>query len=380
MKKLISIITILIVLLFPCISVSAENTYNTYTYSRSGEPIRSPDAFLLDEIYDGNSIGAGKLNEPQDIFVSKSGEVFIADTGNNRIVVLDNNFKMRLSISEFYNTETNSKDGFNLPKGLYVTTENLLYVADTENSRIVVLDADDASFVRSYDKPETNLLEEYMFKPASLVVDASGRIYTVADGINLGVVGIENDGGFAGLKGAQQVKISLIDLFWRNFMTAEQIARTAQYVPISYNNIAIDDEDFLFLTSATDTPVKMINPSGIDVLSKLDEFDPIGDVKVEEGNTDEYGPSEIIDVAVGPSGTYSILDGKRNKIFTYDSNGFLLFAFGGTGSQQGIFTKAVSICYDQSSLLVLDSVTGSISVFKTTEFGSNIFTALDYYY
>lgn len=71
-------------------------------------------------------------------------------------------------------------------------------------------------------------------------------------------------------------------------------------------------------------------------------------------------------------GTYSLLDSRRGRIFTYDHEGNLLYIFGGIGSQAGTFLTPTAIEQLGSRLLVLDSQQGNLTVFAQTEYGSLI--------
>ena len=91
------------------------------------------------------------------------------------------------------------------------------------------------------------------------------------------------------------------------------------------------------------------------------------------GSVGNYaGPSQIVDVVYRGHGTYSLLDSRRGRIFTYDHEGNLLYIFGGIGSQAGTFLTPTAIEQLGSRLLVLDSQQGNLTVFAQTEYGSLI--------
>lgn len=184
-------------------------------------------------------------------------------------------------------------------------------------------------------------------------------------------------------------------------MTKEQKRRTRKTVPSNYNSIAIDQKGFLYVTSSysntsavmqaintrsTDNRyamIKKLTPSGDDVLMRTGFFPPAGDVSIQlntsgnEVNTDiRYGPSIITDVALGENGVYSLMDQKRGKIFTYDADGNLLYAFGGTGYQPGLFQQLTAIDYSGSRLYALDGVSGSITRYEFTAYGSKVQEAI----
>lgn len=88
------------------------------------------------------------------------------------------------------------------------------------------------------------------------------------------------------------------------------------------------------------------------------------------------GASTIVDVALGPNGMWSIIDQKRSKVFTYDANGVLLFAFGDMGDQVGNIQNLQAIAYQGSNILLLDSTNNTITVYKRTAYGDLIASAL----
>ena len=69
-------------------AASAYYSYKTYTYDINGNYMESPDAFVPDEIITSDSMGISPaLENPSDIFVDDKENVYIADAGNNRVVV-----------------------------------------------------------------------------------------------------------------------------------------------------------------------------------------------------------------------------------------------------------------------------------------------------
>ena len=68
--------------LFPEKQVCASQaTSYTYTLDENGYFVRTQDAYLPDK-----TITTLKLSAPQDLFIDKNNMLYIADTGNKRIV------------------------------------------------------------------------------------------------------------------------------------------------------------------------------------------------------------------------------------------------------------------------------------------------------
>ena len=105
---------------------------------------------------------------------------------------------------------------------------------------------------------------------------------------------------------------------------------------------------------------------------------PAGEIDYSTDPTDTYtGVSTITDVAVGPENTWSIIDEKRQKIYTYDFNGNLLFAFGDKGSMLGSISSIEAVCYQGDTMLVLDKGNeGCIIVYERTAYGDMLIEAI----
>ena len=73
----------------------------------------------------------------------------------------------------------------------------------------------------------------------------------------------------------------------------------------------------------------------------------------------------------------SIIDENRSKVFTYDFNGNLLFAFGDEGTQLGNTSKIAAVVYkSDGTMLLLDKSQKSFTVFQRTEYGDILINAL----
>ena len=63
--------------------------YTSYLYDFWEKAVPSPQAYLPSRVVRGEDLQVGALNNPNDLFVSEQGEIYIVDTGNNRVVVAD---------------------------------------------------------------------------------------------------------------------------------------------------------------------------------------------------------------------------------------------------------------------------------------------------
>lgn len=375
-KKLILILTVISIITNHCnYALAKQLPYDTYNYNFYEDIVYTPAAYipsssisLTQMVYEGESLGA--LTNPKDICKTQEGEIVIADTGNNRIIILDK--KMKNVIKVIKNFDNNGlEDSFSSPSGVSVSIKNELYVADTFNNRILVFDKD-YKLVRIIRDPSSEVLEEgYVFSPLRVSVDYADRIYCIAQNMFEGIMVFENTGEFIGFIGTINVKISLWERFWKRIATKEERANQRLFIPTEFTGIDIDDNGFVYASNIDESgkqAIRRLNPSGQDVIKRGKNENLGGDLSID-GFAEYAGPSQIIDVVYRQNGIYSLLDRKRGRIFTYDHEGNLLYIFGGLGSQQGTFITPVAIENIGDTIIVLDSYRGEILTFTETLYG-----------
>ncbi|MBR6681311.1 MAG: YIP1 family protein [Clostridia bacterium] len=436
MKKLTAIICLvfaIVMLLSLPMSVSASEPYQTYTYSISGTALGSPAAYTPVKAIDGQKMGLSdleklasfypeldptniidgkqlsiyaQLNNPSDIETDDKGNVYIADTDNNRIVVLDRYYKLQYIIDDFINGE-GVQDNLTAPKGIFVTSDRMvgtdfvkgqIYICDTNASRIVTFNLD-GSFSKVIPAPQSELFDNgAAYKPVSVAVDQYGRLYVVSSSTYQGIIVMTDEGEFTSFVGAQKVVISAWDRIWRRFQSEEQRKSARQYVSTEFNNVTLSGDFIYATTSSIDeknvtsainsrsksgdyAPVKMLNAAGDEIMRRNGFFPPSGEIDFARLRVSDtlFGPSTLVDVAVGPEKTWSVIDQKRSKVFTYDFEGNLLFAFGDKGNQLGNITseKLSAIVYQGDKMLLLDKDARSFTVYERTEYGNVLIGALN---
>ena len=360
--------------------------YETYNYDYRNNINFTPAAYvpensiagsklLCDSLLDenGNPTVVGAFVNPQDFCIAPSGEIYVSDTGNNRIVVLNSDMTKAVQIINSFDNNGVS-DTFNAPYGVCVSDNNKIYIADSQNKRIVVLDLD-GKLVKIVDNPTSEILEEgFDFTPLKVTVDYAGRIYCTAKNVYEGIMVFENTGEFTGYFGTIKVSISLWQKFWRRLATKEERSKQELFIPTEFTGIDVDDDGFIYASNIDENgiqAVRRLNPKGQDVIKKGSKKNVGGDLWID-GMSDYSGPSEITDVVYRDKGIYSLLDRKRGRIFTYDHEGNLLYIFGGLGTQAGTFKAPAAIETLNDKILVLDSLRGEILTFTATEYGSLI--------
>ena len=385
---------ILVMTAFAAYADDGFSTSYTYIYDNWEDVQESPDAYRVATVIDTMTLGLENLeniriNKAQSLY-ARGNLLYICDTNNNRILEIERKgetqFVLRRIIREMSGAAVNT---FSTPYDVFVDPEGFIYVADYGNQRVAKMDGD-LNWIQDFTKPSDATFDQSQsFLPKKIVVDVAGRVYANCQNINKGLVKYEADGTFSGFIGANAVSITMGEYIWkRYFQTKEQRAQTESFVPTEYENIYIDDEGFIYATNMVFSeydlrwdkakPIRRLNSLGSDILIKNDKLPPIGDQYWVEGSI-ANGPSKFIDITVLDDDIYVALDSTRGRLFGYDSQGVLLWAFGTKGNVEGAFTRAVSIEHMGRDLMVLDQQENSVTVFTTTEYGQTIYDASELY-
>ncbi|MBQ9779683.1 MAG: YIP1 family protein [Clostridia bacterium] len=405
MKKILCLaFAVMMVATVLVVPTSAGSAYQTYVYDIDGFPLYSPDAYTAIKSVNSDEMGLEvAIETPGDMITDKDQNVYVADTGNNRIVVLNRYLKVQFTISTFSNDQ-GVPDSLAAPQGVFVSEPNdkygkLIWVCDTGNNRIVVFD-EKGEFFKIIEEPEDSLFEtDSVYKPVAMAVDQYNRLYIVSSTTYQGIIVMTDEGEFTGFIGAQKVAISAWDIIWRRFQTDEQREQQEQLVSTEFNNIAINrDKGLVYVTTSTIddanvdgairngskdgiySPVKLLNANGDEIMRRNGFWIPAGEidyVNMSSDSDDVTGVSRIIDAAVGPLDTWSIIDENRNRIYTYDFNGNLLFAFGDKGTMLGNLASIEAIAYQGDNMLILDKTNDNITIYQRTEYGNILLSAIE---
>ncbi|MBM7568709.1 NHL repeat-containing protein [Paenibacillus sacheonensis] len=361
-------------------AASAAVPYEAYTYDYYGDSSPLPAPYVPDAAITGESLGVGDFKEPSDLYVAPDNTTYILDTGNARIIVLDPDMRVNRVIKTF--TNNGKKDGFAAPQGLFVSDKNELYVADTDHGRVVVLSGQ-GELIRIIANPKSDILPaDFKFVPLKVTVDAADRVFVIARGVFEGIMQFDDKNTFMGYVGTINVSPSVWDRLWKSLSTKAQKAQMQLFIPTEFSNVDIDRKGFVYATAidiASDTPIRRLNPSGDDVLKRLGYWAVKGDIRFRMfGNNS--GPSKFTDIKVLGGGMYVALDANRARLFTYNDEGNLLYAFGGRGNQLGVFNTPVAVEQIGDKLAVLDSGKKNIVIFRPTKFGTLVQRATTEHY
>ena len=388
MYRLMALLMILMLLAGMTSAFAADDGYPssyTYNYDYWGDVRESPDAYRVDQVIHSSALGLEvAMKRPQSLFV-QGQDLYVCDTGNNRILHLTrggDGFHLVRIIDTIQGAEPAT---FNTPSDVFVDEEGNIYICDTNNQRVVMVDKD-LNFLKAFTKPTDSTFDQSLnFLPNKLVVDTSGRVFCLATNVNKGLVKFESDTTFTGYVGANKVVYNFAEYIWKEFFTTKaQRAQQESFVPTEYCNVYMDEDSFIYATNISfeegdliwdkAMPIRRLNGIGNDILIKNDRYPPIGDLYWIEGSV-EQGPSKLIDITVMENDIYVAADRTRGRLFGYDSQGIMLWAFGSLGNTNNTFNSIISIEHMGRDLIVLDQTEADITVFTPTEYGNLIYDA-----
>lgn len=388
------------------LNVSAMESYDPYSYDRWGDAVASQVGYTATGYITGQDIkGLAEkvesmdgydldeegwleklsLKEPADLYISHDNLMYIADKANNRILVTDLDFNLVRYMDTFtYNGETLTIKN---PEGVFVDQyTGFIYVCDTENSRVLKTDTEgNVDYI--FEKPKSEIYsQDLTFNPKKVAVDKAGNVYIVVKSVTKGAVMYNFKGEFLGFYGANRVEATaeiLVNAFWNTIATEEQRALSTKTTPIGFSNFDIDDAGFVYtVTESSDVrtdAVKKLNPEGTNILSTfLSDDTTFGDHPPAYYSIYTKN-SALTDIDIGPNGEMNILDFAHGRVFQYDKLANLMFVIGGTGDQLGTFRSVSAIESYDNMIYVLDSRKNSITTFERTAFGEIVTEATNLY-
>jgi len=396
-KKSGILIVLILTVAISVISFAQETFAASRDYTiNDGKRVPIPETYVLKKVI--NNIGSkGEepvyLKEPEDLFINSQGYIFIADTGNNRIVKITSDGEL---VDIFKGSPGKL---LKAPKGVYADDNGNMYIADTGNLRIVHLSSE-GELVEEFIKPDSELLDEtFTFDSTKLYLSPTGYIYVLK---GQSILAMDAYNQFRGYIGQTQIGFSLIDSLLRIFASDQQKKMISKRTAEAYTNITMDEKGTIYATSLdrSEGEIKKLNSVGKNIYRKYGSNDSepkfleklfgsfnrlnlreksftFGETRDDNGN-----PIKPVfkDIAVGENGIITVIEEQTGKLYQYDQEGNLLTVFGGKGDQKGRFVMPSSIVNDnEGRIYVLDRSTGNIQMFEPTEFIKAVHKAVEEY-
>jgi len=333
-----------------------------YVIAPDGYKVSTPLGYSVERTLSGD-YEHGMFKNPEDLFIDSRDSVYIADTGNNRIVKMD---KIG-NIQKVYGTK---EDKLNLmePKGIFVEEDGDLYIADTGNGRILHISPEGA-FIEEFSAPESDLIDkDFPYIPMKFVIDHSGNMYVQSGSDYHGLMVIDGNNKFQGYIAPNKLKFNLKDYILRKFATKEQREALGKIVPPNHRNVTLDSNEGYLYTAIENTMIDQIKRFNLLGINTYPVNKSYGEFRFKGGVATS---PNIVDVAVDKNGIITTVDSNHRKVYQFDQEGNNLLVFGGNGDMTGYFQEPVSVANDSEDLLyVLDRARGQVQVFRANLFAS----------
>jgi sugar lactone lactonase YvrE len=122
----------------------------------------------------GTGTDPAQFDFPAGLVVDSTGRIIVADSNNSRIMILDSSGDY---VTHFGVSGTGAGQ-FDYPMGVAVDGSDNIYVSDTYNGRIQVFSSGGA-YLRSWSLPDPDTLDADLPAPDGIAIDSFGYVYVV---------------------------------------------------------------------------------------------------------------------------------------------------------------------------------------------------------
>lgn len=290
--------------------------------------------------------GDGVFAEPVSADTDAQGNVYVVDRHNHRIQKFSNDGTLIAKWGK--NSGAGGTDGFGkfLPGQFYIPnqifvdkTRNLVFVADTGNIRIQILDTA-GNYVGSLYHPMAG--SGYAFMPVGVAVDSQGNIF-LSDSLSNGIYKFNSSNQFVKYWGGQ----GMTDGKFRE-----------PYF------IAIDAQDNVYVADRQNNRIQKFDNNG----NFLTKWGANGGNPSEDpllnwgmGDGDLFLP---IGLEIDAQGNVIVGDASNNRVEVFTSEGAYISQFGAFGAGNGNFFNPWDFAIDSSGkLFIPDALQNSVQVF-----------------
>jgi sugar lactone lactonase YvrE len=272
----------------------------------------------------------GHLNHPAAVAVDDSGNVYVADTGDNRVVELNGSGSFVRAFTQA-GYGSGSQSVMNGPKGVAVDAAGDVYVADTGNNQVEELTAG-AALVQTWTRNgDSSLQNPGMNKPQAVALDSSGTLWVADTGNNL-VEAIRPASGS--------------ETYWTT-VGAGQFSKPAA--------VAVDSAGAVYIANLGTAQIEKASANGVLLFTYG---------MSSQSGTPLNSPSSV---AIDAAGNVWVADTGNNRIVMSTGVGVYLPAITGDGLPNGSLKKPGGLAISPSGMLwVADTGNNRVEEFTAT--------------
>ncbi len=262
----------------------------------------------------------GQFNHPLGVSSDANGNIYVSDTGNNRVQKFDDRGRL-LSFIGGFGWE---KEQFQMPVDIFVYNSLDIFVADYQNNRIERYDKD-LNWITSYYSNE-NWEARYQFEfPRSVCLSLHGDFF---------VVDSQND-RITKFNASFEPELTFGDFDW------------GQGVLQKPSHIFVSNDDIVYVTDSDAGNIMVYDYYGNFIRSIGDSL-----LKSPKG------------LCMNEQGHIFVADSELNRIFAFDAEGRLLLQFGALSGKIGGLLEPYDVDVRRNRLLVADASNHRIQVFE----------------
>ena len=249
--------------------------------------------------------GESEFNVPWGVAVDSNGNVYVVDTGNDRV--------QQFSATGGFLRQWGTTD-FTNPYGIAIDGEDHVYVVDRMDNRVLKFDSDGHSLTQWGHEGGG---EREFRAPIGIATDGSGHVY-VADSGNGRIQKFDSDGGYLGQWGT----------------TGSTEAR------LSYpHGVAVDSAGDVYVADTSNDRIAKFHPDGTFVTAWGNHGSDPGRFSAPFG------------IAVDAHDRVYVVDADNHRVQKFSADGTFLTAWGSNGSGLGQFDVPVGVAVDDGGAI-----------------------------
>jgi sugar lactone lactonase YvrE len=300
----------------------------------------------------GKADSSATFNEPTALAIDASGNIYVADYGNNLIREVSANGVVTTIAGSGIQGTLNSKAAnatFNGPTGLCLDANGNIYIADNNNNQIRMISAGNVTTVAGSDSigaMDGIGANAYFFGPTGIACDAGGNLYVTDAGNNLIRKVIPSTGQVSTVAGNANPGFS-----------------NGALLSASFNNpggIAIDGSGNLFVADLLNNMIREVNLGTQQVTTIAGNKDTTADRNGPDSTALFYYPTSV---ATDASGNIYVAEYVTNIIRKISANG-TVSTFAGSGKAGLVDSTGTAAEFNGPSGLAIDKA-GNLYVADT---------------